>query len=262
MTADTPQSQEPEDTYRPPPAPGSDPEPTASDLVGAAIGSAARRAGLDPAKDAPTGQIVWQVIGGWRGVAESVLPLLAFIVTYTTTQNLVLALGISVGAAAVFTLIRLLTKSPPVAALSGLVAAVIAAGLPLFTGRAEDQFVIGFITNIAYGSAFLVSALVRWPLIGVVVGFLLGEGLAWRSDARKRRAFFWLSVLWAGLFLARLGVQLPFYFSGDVATLGTIKIIMGIPLFAVALAITWIVSRRLYPSASRQEEAPGVIDLS
>lgn len=231
-------------------------EPTASDLVGAAIGSAARRAGLDPEKDAPTGQIIWQVIGGWRGIAESVLPLLAFIVIYSTTQNLILALGVSVGAAALFTLIRLLMKSPPVAALSGLVAAVVAAGLPLFTGRAEDQFVIGFITNIAYGSAFLISALVRWPLIGVVVGFLVGEGLTWRADDRKRRAFFWLSVLWAGLFFARLGVQLPFYFSGDVATLGTVKLIMGIPLFAVVLAVTWIVSRRLYPSASRRESSP------
>src|SRR5690606_8632 len=108
--------------------------------------------------------------------------LLAFIVTYTVTGQLLLSLGLSVGAAAVFTLIRLVMNSPPVAALSGLVAAVVAAGLPLFTGRAEDQFVIGFITNVAYGSAFLISALVRWPLIGLVVGFLTGEGVAWRED--------------------------------------------------------------------------------
>ncbi|MGM7696783.1 DUF3159 domain-containing protein [Microbacterium sp. A84] len=230
-------------------------EPSASDLVGAAIGSAARRAGLDPEKDAPAGQIVWQVIGGWRGVAESVLPVLAFIITFTATQNLLLALALSVGAAAVFTLIRLLTKSPPVAALSGLVAAVVAAGLPLFTGRAEDQFVIGFITNIAYGSAFLISAFVRWPLIGVLVGFLVGEGLEWRSDRRKRRTFFWLTVAWAVLFFARLTVQLPFYFAGDVATLGTVKIIMGIPFFATLLAGTWILSRRLYPRESRLDQA-------
>src|SRR5690606_22657833 len=130
--------------------------------------------------------------------------------------------AVAVAGAALVTLVGLIMKSPPGAALSGLVAAVVAAGLPLFTGRAEDQFVIGFITNIAYGGAFLISALVRWPLIGVVVGFLMGEGLAWRSDRRKRRAFLWLSVAWAGLFLARLGVQLPFYFAGDVATLGVV----------------------------------------
>ncbi|MFT4260162.1 DUF3159 domain-containing protein [Microbacterium sp.] len=231
------------------PEPDAEREPSASEILSAALGGAARRAGIDPEADVTTGQMVWGVIGGWRGIVESVLPLLAFIIAFTVTKDLVLALVLSVGAAAVFTVIRLLSKSPPVAALSGLVAAVVAAGLPLFTGRAEDQFVIGFITNIAYGSVFFISALVRWPLIGVIVGFLTGEGVAWRQDPRKRRTFFWLSVAWAGLFFARLAVQLPFYFSGDVASLGTVKIVMGIPFFAVLLALTWIVARRLQPPA-------------
>lgn len=225
-------------------------EPTAAEVFGTALGSAARRAGIDPDAEQSTGQMVWQVIGGWRGVMESVLPLLTFVITYTTTNHLLLALGLSVGMAAIFTIVRLAMKSPPVAAFSGLFAAVIAAGLPLFTGRAEDQFVIGFVTNIVYGTAFLVSALVRWPLIGVIVGFLTGEGLAWRSDPRKRRTFAWLSIMWALLFLLRLAVQLPFYFQGDVTTLGTVKIVMGLPLFAVVLATTWLVARRLYPRAA------------
>lgn len=238
------------------PEPDAEREPSASEILGAALGGAARKAGIDPDADVTTGGMVWRVIGGWRGIVESVLPVLAFVITYTVSQNLILALVLSVGSAAIFTVIRLVTKSPPVAALSGLVAAVIAAGLPLFTGRAADQFVVGFITNIAYGTAFLVSAAVRWPLIGVVVGFLMGEGVAWRAEPRKRRAFFWLSVAWALLFLARLGVQLPFYFSGDVATLGTVKIVMGIPFFAVLLATTWVVARRLYPRESDAEAAP------
>lgn len=226
-------------------------DPTAAEMFGTALGSAARRAGIDPDAEQTTGHMVWQVIGGWRGVMESVLPLLVFIISYTTTKHLLLSLGLSVGIAAVFTIVRLVMKSPPVAAFSGLFAAVIAAGLPLFTGRAEDQFVVGFITNIVYGSAFLISALVRWPIIGLVVGFLVGEGVAWRQDARKRRTFTWLSVAWAGLFLLRLGLQLPFYFGGDVASLGTVKLVMGIPLFASLLAVTWLVTRRLYPRVAQ-----------
>lgn len=235
------------------PAPADADERSASDILGEAVGSAARRAGIDPESEASTGHVVWRVIGGWRGIAESVLPLLAFIVTYTTTSNLILALSISVGAAAVFTVIRLLGRSTPIAALSGLFAAVIAAGLPLFTGNAADQFVVGFITNIAYGSAFLLSVLVRWPLIGVVVGFLKNEGVTWRSDRRKVRVFSALTIVWALLFLARLGAQLPFYFAGDVATLGTVKIVMGIPLFAAVLALTFFAVTRLYARASESD---------
>ena len=232
-----------------------DDERSASDILGEAVGSAARRAGIDPESDAGTGQVVWQVIGGWRGIAESVLPLLAFVITYTTTSNLILALSISVGAAAVFTLVRLIGRSTPIAALSGLFAAVIAAGLPLFTGNAADQFVVGFITNIAYGSAFLISVFVRWPLIGVVVGLLKNEGVAWRSNRRKMRVFSALTILWALLFLARLSAQLPFYFADDIATLGTVKIIMGIPLFAAVFAVTFFAVTRLYARESAGDDA-------
>ncbi len=231
-------------------------EPGAAEIVGQALSAAALRAGIDPDSDEPLGRVIWQVIGGWRGVAESTVPLLTFIVAYTVTRDLLLSLALSVGAAALFTVIRLVMKSPPVAALGGLIAAVAAASIPFFTGRAEDQFMIGFITNVAYGSAFLVSALVRWPLIGLITGFLTEERLAWRQEPRKRRVFFWLSIGWAGLFFARLAAQLPFYFAGDVTTLGPVKLVMGIPLFAAMLALTWIVVRRLYPRVSEEPEKP------
>ena len=229
-----------------PPAP--EPEGgSASELLGAALGDAARRAGLDPAAGKSTGHVVWHAMGGWRGILESVLPSLAFLVIYTASKDLLPALAISVGLAAVFTIVRLATKSPPSAAIGGLIATVAAAALALWTGRAEDNFVWGFVTNTAYGTAFLVSALIGWPLIGLAVGFLMGEGTRWRQDRRKRRAFFWLSIAWAGLFAARLAVQLPLYFAGNVTALGTTKLIMGLPLFAPLVAVTWLAVRALYP---------------
>ncbi|MGF3055288.1 DUF3159 domain-containing protein [Microbacterium sp. YY-01] len=217
-----------------------------AEVVGEALSAAARKAGIDPDSDATTGAMVWAVMGRWRGVMESVLPLLAFIVCYTVTKQLVLSLGISVGIAAVFTLVRLAKKSPPMTALSGLFAAIVAAIIPLLTGRAEDQFIVGFITNAAYGSGIALSAIIGWPLIGLIVGYLKGEGLAWRHNKRRKRAFIGLTLAWAGLFFMRLAVQLPFYFSGDVALLGTVKLIMGLPLFGVLLAATWWVSHSLY----------------
>ena len=146
-----------------------------------------------------------------------------------------------------FTIVRLVTKSPPAAAIGGLVATAGAAALALLTGRGQDNFVFGFVTNAVYGTAFLVSALIGWSLIGLAVGFLMGEGTAWRRDKRKRRVFFWLAIAWAGLFAARLAVQLPLYFADNVTALGTLKLVMGIPLFAPMVAVTWLAVRALYP---------------
>lgn len=230
-----------------------------SDVLGAALGSAARRAGLDPSEGKTTGHVVWAAMGGWRGILESVLPSLAFLVVYTIWTQLLPALAISVGLAVVFTVVRLATKSQASAAIGGLIATVAAALLAMWTGRAEDNFVWGFVTNGAYGTAFLVSALIGWPLIGLAAGFLMNEGTRWRIDKRKRRVFFWLSIAWAALFAARLAVQLPLYFGADAAEVGSpdqvalasalsaTKLIMGIPLFAPLVAVTWLAVRALYP---------------
>ncbi|MGO2188545.1 MAG: DUF3159 domain-containing protein [Microbacterium gubbeenense] len=232
-----------------PPAPE---EPSASRVLGEALGQAARRAGMDPSDEATTGKVVWKAIGGARGIVESVLPLMVFLISLALwPEQLAVAVVASIGAAAIFTVARLIQRQPPSAALGGLIAVGVAGALVLFTGRAEDNFIPGFITNVAYGSAFLISALVGWSLIGLAVGFLMDDGIAWRADKRKRRAFFWLAIMWAALFFLRLGVQLPMWFADvDVQTLGTVKLVMGIPLFAPLVAVTWLVVRATYPRMS------------
>jgi hypothetical protein len=238
--------------------PPADPEreKSTSEILGEALGGAARRAGLDPSESASTHKVVWSAIGGVRGILESVLPSLAFVIIFTIRpEPLILSLGISVGLAAVFTIVRLLQKSPPSAAIGGLVAAGAAAALALWTGRGADNFVPGLITNAVYGTVILVSALIGWSLIGLAVGFLMGEGTTWRNDRRKRRAYFWLGIAWAALFFARLAVQLPLYLAGDVTALGTLKLIMGLPLFAPLIAVTWLVVRALHPRGPSREDA-------
>lgn len=222
-------------------------EPSPADVLGAALGGAARRAGLGAEPGERTQHVVWSAMGGWRGVLESVLPSLAFVVLFTVRpEPLLLSLGVSVGIAAVFTLVRLVQKSPPAAAVGGLVAAGAAAALALWTGRGADNFVPGLITNAVYGTVMAVAALAGWSIIGLAVGYLMGEGTAWRADRRKRRAFFWLGLAWGVLFLLRLAVQLPLYLTDQVTMLGTLKLIMGLPLFAPMVAVTWLVVRALY----------------
>lgn len=239
-----------------PPAPDA---PSASEVLGAALGNAARKAGIDPAQQASTGHVVWAAMGGWRGVAESVIPSLAFILSYTLwpgegMAKLVPALIISVGIAVVFTAIRFAMKQPASAALGGLIAALAAAVLALLTGNASNNFVPGLLTNLAYGLAMLISAFAGWSLIGLAAGYLMGEGLAWRRSKRKRRAFFWLAIAWGLLFFLRLAVQFPVYLTSlepgqqesAVALLGTLKLVMGLPLFAPLLAVTWLTVRAVY----------------
>lgn len=235
--------------------------PAASDILGAALGTAARRAGLDPSKANSTGHVVWHAMGGWRGILESVLPTLVFVIVWTVTAdprtqngNLWLAVGLSVGLAAVFTIVRLIARSTAAAAIGGLIATGAAAALALWTGRAADNFIPGLVTNGVYGSVLLISALVGWPLIGLAVGWLMNEGTAWRGGKRKRRAFFWLTIAWAGLFAARLAVELPLFLTGQVTALGTLKLIMGLPLFAPMVAVTWLAVRALYPKRDTDRE--------
>lgn len=240
--------------------------PTVSEALGTALGTAARKAGLDPTEHTTTGQLVWAGIGGWRGVVESVLPTLAFVLAYTLVPadawtRLIVAVAVSIGIALVFSVVRFAMRQTPAAALGGLVGAVVAATIALLTGNAADTFLVGLITNAVYGLGILVSGLVGWSAIGLAAGFLMGDATAWRRSRRKRRAFFWLAIGWAGLFLLRLAVQFPVYLashedgqeSSSVALLGTLKIAMGIPLFAVMIAVTWFVVRRIY----HRPAAPG-----
>ncbi|MGN8025890.1 DUF3159 domain-containing protein [Microbacterium sp. 22242] len=247
MSAPTPDEpgRAPAEKYAPPPAETADPVQS----LGAALGGAAQRLGIDPSSGASTGHVVWRAMGGWRGVLESVLPSAAFLIIFTLRPDpLWLSLVVSVGLAAVFSVIRLLQRSPAASAIGGLAAVAVAAGLALWTGRGQDNFVPGFFTNALYGTVLLVSALIGWAVIGLAAGFLMGDVRGWRQDRRKRRAFFWITIAWAALFYARLGVQLPLYFSGNVQALGTLKLVMGLPLFAPMVAVTWLLVRALYPA--------------
>ena len=217
---------------------------------GRSLAAAAERSGLGRiARDESlTPADLVGALGGVRGLAEAILPGLVFLVVYTFTRELVWALAGSVGLAIVFTVARLATRSQPTQAIAGLVGVGASAALSLWTGRAEDNYVIGFYTNAAYAIGILVSLLVRWPLVGLIVGFLMGDGTAWRHRRRTYRAMQFLTLVWLGLFVARLIVQLPFYFAGNVEALGATRLLMGVPLYALLLVFSWLVVRVVYPA--------------
>ncbi|MFD4420139.1 DUF3159 domain-containing protein [Agromyces sp. NPDC058484] len=210
-----------------------------------------------------SGRDLLGAVGGVRGILEALLPGLVFLVTYSvltsfagweTQAALVPSLAASVGLAVVFTIVRIVAKGQPTQAIAGLIGVLASAALALWTGDARDNYVLGFFTNAAYALVLLVSLLVRWPVLGLVVGFLMGDGLAWREDRRKYRAAQFLTLVWIGLFVARLLVQVPFYLVDNVEALGATRLLMGVPLYALVLVFSWLVVRAVYPSSARSAQ--------
>jgi hypothetical protein len=183
-------------------------------------------------------------LGGRHGIADSSLPGLAFVVAYTASgQELDVAIWTAVVLGVVMFAIRLLRRETLQFAIAGFVGVAIAAFIANQTGRAEDFFLPGLFLNVAYGSAWAISILVRWPLLGVIVGPLTGEDMEWRKDPERLRLYSRASWIWVGLFAVRLAVQLPLYFADELVALGVAKTAMGFPVFALAAWLSYLVLR-------------------
>ena len=181
--------------------------------------------------------------GGIRGIAESVLPGLVFLVVFTMTRDLAVSLVGSVAVAAVFLVARLAQHTPLTQALAGIAGVALSAFLAMKTGKAENFYAVGFYTNAAYIVAMVVSIAVRWPVLGLLFGYARNEGVRWRHKTERLRAYRAATWILVGVMAARLAVQLPLYFAGNVDALGAMRLIMGVPLYALGLWVAWLVSR-------------------
>jgi len=216
-----------------------------SESAGSPEEAAHRRglAALTPG-DAPTAAALWHALGGVRGIIESILPGLAFLVLYAITRDTWLSVVPPVIVSGVFLVARIVQRQSPLGALGGFLIIVVSAASALLTGNANDNFVPGLWVNAAFVVGVLLSLLIRWPLVGVVYGVLVGETSTWRADPRLRHAATWATWLWLAMFVARLAVELPLYLAEQTEALALAKLLMGIPLYAVVLWLTWLLLRR------------------
>jgi len=218
---------------------------------------AARRAGIGQVTpgETPTAASLIRAIGGVRGLIESLLPGLAFLVIYTITSDLTPSVLAPVIVAVGFIVVRAVTRSPVMPAVTGLLGVAISAALALFTGRAEDNFLPGLIINAVSIVVLVVSIIVRWPLIGIIVGLLTGDSTGWRADRAKFRVVLVATWCWVGLFALRLGVEGPLYLAGQAAALGSVKLILGVPLYAAMLWVTWLLVRTAFGHGKSEADA-------
>lgn len=205
--------------------------------------------------EAPSGGAILQAMGGVRGIVESLLPGLLFLVLYTITQDVWISVLAPLAVSILAVLLRVLTKGQPVLAFAGLVGVGISAAVALFTGNANDNFLWGFIVNTVGVVALTTSLLVRRPLVGIIAGGLTGTPYAWRTEPARRAVAVRATILWICVLGARLAVQVPLYAAEATQALATTKLLMGVPLYGAALWVTWLMVRAV-PEPDETRGAP------
>lgn len=194
------------------------------------------------------------LLGGRRAALDSVLPVAGFAVGWLAGgRSIALGAGIAVLAGAAVAAWRLRQGRAPAATVISLLLVCLGAIVALRTGRAEDFFLVRLLSNAASALAWAGSILVRWPLLGLVVGTVLGQRTQWRRDPALLRAYQAASWVWVGQYLVRLLIFVPLWWAGQVVWLATAQVTLTWPLVAACLAASWWVFRRNLPS-----EHPGI----
>ena len=184
-------------------------------------------------------ELLEKALGGWRGLIDSALPSLLFVIIFVVQNDLNLALVTSVAAGVILLIIRLIERKSLTQIIGGFFGLLFSVFLTWRTNDASNFFLTGIITNLVYGLALFVSLTVKRPLLGYFVGSLVGNTSGWLQDPLLVRAYTTITWIWVGVFSVRVGVQVPLYLADNIAVLGPIKIFMGWPLYLFAAWISY-----------------------
>ncbi|HEU4336226.1 MAG TPA: DUF3159 domain-containing protein [Nocardioides sp.] len=206
-----------------------------------------------------------KALGGRRGMAEAAVPTILFTVTWLTASDLRLALSVSIAAALVLLLVRLVQRSTVQFVLNAL----FGIGIGWYfvhrsaqSGGSEQEqalayFLPGLLYNGGYAVVLAFTCLVGWPLVGFMVGSITGDPTAWHKDKQVVKLCSRLTWLLVAPCLLRVAIQAPIWLAGNsgsmdpdaaVAALGVLKIALGWPLQLAALgSMIWLLSRNRTP---------------
>ena len=206
-----------------------------------------------------------KALGGRRGMAEAAVPTILFTAVWLTLHELQLALVVSIAAALVLLVVRLVQRSTVQFVVNALVGIGIGWLFVTMAARGgasgEEQALAYFLPGILYNAGYAVvmglTCVIGWPLVGFMVGSVTGDPTAWHDDRQVVKLctrLTWLLVLPC---VVRAGLQAPVYLGGRsgsidpdtaVALLGVMKIGLGWPLQLAALgAMVWLLARNHTP---------------
>jgi hypothetical protein len=190
-----------------------------------------------------------EVLGGRRGALDASIPPLAFAVGWLAAgQSIPIGAAAALGVSALLAVFRLVRGSKVTALVVSVAGVAAAALIALHTGRAQDFFLLRLMSNAASALLWAASIVVRWPLLGVVVGFVLGQKTRWRQDSDLMRAYQRASWMWVLLqYTLRVAVWGALWWLGEVVALGVVTVALSWPLVAATVAVSGIVLFRSLP---------------
>ncbi|MCI2422609.1 DUF3159 domain-containing protein [Saccharopolyspora sp. K220] len=189
-----------------------------------------------------------RLLGGRSSAVDASLPPIAFgLGWYLGGESIAIGGGVAVVVGALIAGWRLYRGARPLAVLISLLAVMLGALIALYTGDAADFFLPRLATNALSALAWMTSIVIRWPLLGVVVGTALGQGRRWRRDPALLGAYGRASWVWVGQYVVRLVVFIPLWLLGATGALTIAQLVLTWPLVAVCVAASWWVLRRSLP---------------
>lgn len=187
---------------------------------------------------------LFSAVGGWRTVAEGVASRVLFLVVYLMTGQVLMSALITVGGVFVLAVVRLCTNRKAWQPAIGLLVVGVSALLAGTTGQAVDFYLTTVLVQAAATVLFLLSMLVRWPVIGLVMGTVRGERLDWRRDRRQRRRYYVCTAIFLAKFAIATAALVPLYLAGAVIPLGIAATLLGgAPAAGVCLYLCWHILR-------------------
>jgi hypothetical protein len=197
-------------------------------------------------------KLLADAIGGPRGIIDTGLPALVFVIV-NAIGGLTPAIYAALAFGVLLFIFRLIRKEPIRQALSGFVGLGIAVLVASRTHSAKGFFLPGILLQCVWAAASLFSIVIRRPYIGFVMAALDVKFLRWRRDPALLRAMTWATAIWGAVFLLRAVVQGLLYWANHPGWLAVVKIAMGWPLFAGALALSYLLARRALPPEEQRD---------
>lgn len=188
-------------------------------------------------------------VGGTRGIVESILPELTFLVVFLISHDLMLTVVVSLVLCAVMLVARLVQRQTVAGVVSGAVMVLICLFAAYKSADARNYYLPACIINAVWAVVLGVSLAARRPGIGYFVELIASpptESLTawyhgWHDDVELRRAYTKATWLWVLMFVVRDAAQVPLWLTGHVYALGTVTLVLGVPLFALVCWISYLI---------------------